>query len=397
MRRGISVSRPRLLVLASTYPARPGDGTPGFVRDLALREAQQYDTVVLVPMVPGAPREENDGPLRVVRFRYFPRHFENLAHGAIIENLRSSRWNWLQVVPFLLAEAVAVRRLVRQHRPDVMHVHWILPQGAVALISARGIPWVVTTLGGDVYALKNPIANRLKRMVVRRARAVTTMNSDMRDRLVALGAPTSTTHVMPMGADVDAVRAAADGIASEPGRLLFVGRLVEKKGLAVLIEALRMIPAGLTWSLDVVGDGPLRSRLEAAADGLPVRFLGQLGRDELSRRLGASSIVVVPSVPAASGDQDGLPVALLEAMAVGRPAVGSRLSGIDDAIADGETGLLVPPGDPAALATALEKLLTDESLRTTLGAAASRRAETFSVSAIGSRYTSLLDEVRAAR
>ncbi|MEP6761304.1 MAG: glycosyltransferase, partial [Sporichthyaceae bacterium] len=72
-------------------------------------------------------------------------------------------------------------------------------------------------------------------------------------------------------------------------------------------------------------------------------------------------------------------------------------SGIDDAIADGETGLLVPPGDPAALATALEKLLTDESLRTTLGAAASRRAETFSVSAIGSRYTSLLDEVRAAR
>ena len=348
-------------------------------------------------MVPGAPREENDGPLRVVRFRYFPRRFENLAHGAIIENLRSSRWNWLQVVPFLLAEAVAVRRLVRKHRPDVMHVHWILPQGAVALVSARGIPWLVTTLGGDVYALKNPIANRLKRMVVRRARAVTTMNSDMRDRLVALGASTSTTHVMPMGADVDAVRAAADGIASENGRLLFVGRLVEKKGLAVLIEALRMIPAGVTWSLDVVGDGPLRSRLEVAADGLPVRFLGQLGRDELSRSLGASSVVVVPSVPAASGDQDGLPVALLEAMAVGRPAVGSRLSGIDDAIADGETGLLVPPGDPAALATALEKLLTDESLRTTLGAAASRRAETFSVSAIGSRYTSLLDEVRAAR
>lgn len=397
MRQGISVTRPRLLVIASTYPARPGDGTPGFVRDLALREADHYDTVVLVPMVPGAPRDEVDGSLRVVRFRYFPRRFENLADGAIIENLRSRRSSWVQVLPFLLAEALAVRRLVREHRPDVLHIHWILPQGAVALLTARGIPWVVTTLGGDVYALRNPIANRLKRMVVRRARAVTTMNSDMRDRLVALGAPTSTTHVMPMGADVDAVREAAAGIASEPGRLLFVGRLVEKKGLGVLIEALRMIPEGVPWSLDIVGDGPLRSQVETASRGLPVRFLGQLGRDDLSRRLGASSIVVVPSVPAASGDQDGLPVALLEAMAVGRPAVGSRLSGIDDAIVDGETGLLVPPGDPAALAAALEKLLTDSGLRSALGVAASRRAESFSVRAIGSRYTSLLDEVRAAR
>ena len=348
-------------------------------------------------MVPGAPREEEDGPLRVVRFRYFPSRFETLAHGAIIENLRSRRWSWLQVVPFLLAEAFALRRLVREHRPDVLHIHWILPQGAVALLTARAVPWLVTTLGGDVYALRNPLAIRLKRMVVRRARAVTTMNSDMRDRLVAIGAPATTTHVMPMGADVDAVRSAAAGIAPVPGRLLFVGRLVEKKGLVVLLDALRMIPAGVTWSLDIVGDGPLRARLETAAQGLPVRFLGQLGRDELSRSLGASSVVVVPSVPAASGDQDGLPVALLEAMAVGRPAVGSRLSGIDDAIVDGETGLLVPPGDVGALATALEKLLTDGTLRSTLGAAASRRAESFSVSSIGRRYTSLLDEVRTAR
>jgi glycosyltransferase involved in cell wall biosynthesis len=348
-------------------------------------------------MVPGAPREEEDGPLRVVRFRYFPSRFETLAHGAIIENLRSRRWSWLQVVPFLLAEAFALRRLVREHRPDVLHIHWILPQGAVALLTARAVPWLVTTLGGDVYALRNPLAIRLKRMVVRRARAVTTMNSDMRDRLVAIGAPATTTHVMPMGADVDAVRSAAAGIAPVPGRLLFVGRLVEKKGLVVLLDALRMIPAGVTWSLDIVGDGPLRSRLEAAAQGLPVRFLGQLGRDELSRSLGASSVVVVPSVPAASGDQDGLPVALLEAMAVGRPAVGSRLSGIDDAIVDGETGLLVPAGDAGALATALEKLLTDTALCASLGAAASQRAESFSVSAIGSRYSSLLDEVRTAR
>jgi colanic acid/amylovoran biosynthesis glycosyltransferase len=385
--------RPRLLVVASTYPAAADDGTPGFVRDIALVEAEEFDTRVLVPRVPAAGhREERSGHLTVQRFRYFPRRWEDLAHGAILENLRSRKSRWLQLLPFVVAEALALRRAIRTYRPDVLHVHWILPQGAAALLAARKVPWLVTTLGGDVYALSDPISDRLKRAVLRRARVVTAMNSDMTVRLIAQGAPPEATHVLPMGADVEAIRVAAAGEQQVPGRIMFAGRLVEKKGVAVLLDALRRLPA-TGWTLDIVGDGQLRAELTRLADGLPVTFRGQLSRTELARSYARAEIAVVPSVAAASGDQDGLPVTLLEAMAVGCAVVASQLAGIDAAVIHGENGLLVPPGDAEALAATLEALLADPDRRAKLGAAARSRAEEFSVAGFGARYRRLLWDV----
>lgn len=383
-------------MLASTFPAGPDDGTPAFVRDLAAYQAAEFETLVLVPRVPGSARWERVGPLTVQRFRYFPRRWEDLAAGAILENLRSRRSRWLQVLPFVLAEAWALHRAVRRHRPDVLHLHWLLPQGVAALLAGRRVPWLVTTLGGDVYALSDPVSRRLKRAVLRRAAAVTAMNADMSARLVALGAPAAATHVLPMGADVEAVRAGGDGVGRVPGRILVVGRLVEKKGLAVLLDALRRVDVP-GWSLEVVGDGPLRDGLERAAAGLPVTFRGALPRRELAAAYARSEIVVVPSVQAASGDQDGLPVALLEAMAAGCAVVGSRIAGIDAAVLDGDSGLLVPPGDPAALAATLAELLADPDRRAKLGAAARARSDDFSVAAVGYRYCQLLREVAGRR
>ena len=384
------------MVLASTFPARYDDGTPAFVRDLAAYEATEFETLVVVPRVPGSARRERQGRLTVHRFRYFPRRWETLADGAILENLRRRPSAWLQVLPFVLAEAWALHRAVRGHRPDVLHVHWLLPQGLAGLIAGRKVPWLVTTLGGDVYALGDPASRALKRAVLRRAGAVTAMNTDMAARLIALGAPAADTHVLPMGADVTAVRDGGDGVERVPGRILFVGRLVEKKGLAVLLAALRRVgPTG--WTLEVVGDGPLRAEVEAAAAGLPVEFRGALSRTSLAASYARSEVVVVPSVSAASGDQDGLPVALLEAMAAGCAVVGSRIAGIDAAVVDGDSGLLVPPGDAGALAAALTGLLADPERRAKLGAAARARADEFSVAAIGNRYCALLREVAARR
>jgi colanic acid/amylovoran biosynthesis glycosyltransferase len=389
-----AVRRPRLLVLASTFPAAANDGTPAFVRDLAGYQATEFDTLVLVPRVPGAAGRERTGELTVRRFRYFPRRWEDLAEGAILENLRRDRSRWLQVLPFLLAEVWAVRRAVREHRPDVLHVHWMVPQGLAALLAAGRVPRVVTTHGGDIYALRDRISVWCKRRVLRRASAVTAMNSDMAGRLVGLGADPRTVHVLPMGADVDAVRSAGVGVARVPGRIVFVGRLVEKKGVAVLLDAVRRLPPG-GWSVEIVGDGPLRGELEARAAGLPVTFRGALPRTEVGAAYARSEIVVVPSVPAASGDQDGLPVALLEAMSAGCAVVGSRIAGIDAAVDDGDNGLLVPPGDPDRLAAALGGLLADPGRRAELGAAARARSDGFSVDAVGRRYCALLREVLA--
>jgi len=383
-------ARTRLLVIASTFPASAEDGTPAFVRDLAAYLSAEFDTTVLVPRVPGAPRAESIGGLCVRRFRYFPQRYEDLADGAIIENLRRRRSRWLQVLPLVTAETWALRRAVRRYRPDVLHIHWIIPQGLAALVAARKVPWLVTTLGGDVYALGDPVSTRLKTMVLRRAGAVTTMNEDMCRRLIDLGAPAGSTEVLPMGADISGIRAGAQAEERLPGRLLFVGRLVEKKGAAVLLRALRALAGPPGWSLDIVGDGPLRAELQRAAVGLPVTFHGALGRSELARAYGRASIAVFPSVPAASGDQDGLPVSLLEAMGAGCAPVASRLPGIDAVVSDGVTGLLVPAGDAEELSRALRRVLDDRELSQRLGAAAAQQAEAFSVPAIGARYAGLL-------
>jgi colanic acid/amylovoran biosynthesis glycosyltransferase len=388
--------RLRLLVVASTFPSRQGDGTPEFVRDLSLRLGETFETVVLVPRVPGATRREQVGDVVIERFAYFPRRWEDLAHGAIIENLRARRSRWLQVVPFLLSEALHLRRLIRRHHPDILHLHWVLPQGLAALVAGRRVPWVVTTLGGDVYALRGALSRQLKGAVLRRARAVTAQNEDMRRTLVDLGAPAAATYVQVPGADIVGMRKLVSAAEEQiPGRLVFVGRLVEKKGVAVLLDALRRLPATLPWTLEIIGDGPLGDDLKSRGAGLPVTFSGSASREGLANAYARSAIVVVPSIPAASGDQDGLPTVLLEAMGAGRTVVASDLPGINEAVTDGESGLLVPPNDPDALASALRAALADDGLRDRLGAAAQLRSDDYTIEACSQRFVEILSEAAA--
>ncbi|MRX42901.1 glycosyltransferase [Agromyces kandeliae] len=390
--------KPRLLVLASTFPAHASDGTPAFVRDLAEREAARFDVMVVVPRVPGAPERERLGALEIRRYGYFPRRWEDLADGAIIENLREKRSRWLQVLPFFVAQFIATRRAARDWRPDVAHVHWIIPQGVVARLALSRTPALLTTLGGDLYALNARPLRALKSSVVRWARAVTVMNAEMRERVIELGAEPDAVQVLPMGADLSAVQA-VPAVEAEPDRtrILFVGRLVEKKGLEVLLDALRELGSGPTVSLTVVGDGPLRASLESRALGLDVTFAGQLGRAELVRRYAACDLAVFPSVLAASGDKDGLPVALLEAMAAGCAIVASDVPGINEAVEDGVNGVLVPPGDTGRLTETLDALVDDPALRQRLGAAARETAEQYSADAVGAKYGELLTTVASVR
>ena len=200
-----------------------------------------------------------------------------------------------------------------------------------------------------------------------------------RERLIEFGCPAYKISVQRMGVDLASLpfrlRPSSQGA---PIEVLSIGRLVEKKGFADALRALaspRLAGAPLRYHL--VGDGPLRTELQDLTRNLNlgerVVFHGSLLREQIRELRDRADLMLVPSVTAANGDQEGLPVALMEAMAAGLPVVATRHSGIPELVIDGQTGLLVPERDPEALAASISRLLAEPSLRERLALAARER------------------------
>jgi glycosyltransferase involved in cell wall biosynthesis len=167
----------------------------------------------------------------------------------------------------------------------------------------------------------------------------------------------------------------ADGL-----RLVCVARFQEKKGLDTLLRAAALLrDAGVRFALRIFGDGPLRPALEAERDRLGVAAVVHLGgsipQEAVAAELRAAHVFVMPCREDRRGDMDGIPTVFMEAMATGRPVVSSAISGIPELVRDGETGLVVPPDDPAAVAAAVRRLAEDPALRDRLAAAARTRVE----------------------
>ena len=169
--------RPRLLVLASTYPRWDGDHEPGFVHELSRRLTNDFYVRVLTPHHLGAANEEARDGVDVRRYRYAPEGLETLIYdGGMMTNLRRHPWKWLLVPLFFTAQLLATWRQVRSFRPHVIHAHWLIPQGLVAAIlatmSRRFPPFLVTSHGADLHGLRFWPMPALKRFVARRASAL---------------------------------------------------------------------------------------------------------------------------------------------------------------------------------------------------------------------------------
>jgi glycosyltransferase involved in cell wall biosynthesis len=217
-----------------------------------------------------------------------------------------------------------------------------------------------------------PFLAPLLRRIVRGSDAVTAISSYTAGRL-ARQVPGVRPAIIPFGAAVDAPAEPPpyewDG--TRPFELLFVGRLVERKGVHLLLDALASLPPERRPLLHVVGDGPERSRLEERARRLELGagavFHGFVAKDELQRRLATCDAFVLPAVVDAKGDTEGLGVVLIEAMGYARPVIASAAGGIVDIVEDGRSGFLVPPGDAPALADAVARLMEDPARARALG------------------------------
>jgi len=369
--------KPRLLVLATTFPKSLNDGTPSFVLDIAREHAKTFDVWVLTPMVPGARRWETIDNVRISRFHYLFPATEDLADGSIMDNLRKSFYQKLQL-PFMLA-SFSYRYLFRAlyWKPAVIHAHWIIPGGLISKLTPW-IPRVITTHGGDVYALNSKRMLSLKRFILKSS-SVTTVNNEMRERLIE-NSLVEDAEVIPMGVKLEKL-----DVQKTPRQLVFVGRLVEKKGLQYLLEAVTEIDC----QLKVIGDGPLAESLKELAPA-NVEFLGQLSKQQVMRVIAESELMVIPSVIAKNGDREGLPVTLMEAASNQTAVIATNLTGINEVVIDGETGVLVEQRDVQGLKDAITNLLVDDKTRTRLQLALHEKAKDFDIEMIAEKYRSVI-------
>jgi colanic acid/amylovoran biosynthesis glycosyltransferase len=301
--------------------------------------------------------------------------------------------------------AAPFERLLAGRKPTLIHAHFGI-EGVYALpLAARlGVPLVTTFHGFDAtlstagffgspaWAWYPVLRPRLKR----EGNLFLCASSFIRDKLLAQGFPAERTLVHYIGVDSTAIMPRAAG--EEEPVILHVARLVEVKGTEFLIRAFGLL-ARPEARLVLIGDGPLRGRLEQLARECGVaervEFLGALPHREVLGWMRRASLLALPSVRTASGREEGLGMVTLEAAATGVPAVGSDLGGIRETIRDRETGFLVPERDPAALAARMEALLADEALRRRMGEAARRRVEReFDITRQSAVLEEIYDEVR---
>jgi glycosyltransferase involved in cell wall biosynthesis len=390
---GVTAGRPLdLLFLTQTYPRFDGDTAGPFIRDLARGLVRGGDRLtVLTPHAEGVPESWQDDGIEVVSFRYAPERHEVLGYGRSLEADERVKARAALAAPLyaLAARRAVLRQLGRQlgKRPfDLVHAHWIVPNGLVAAAVGGRTPLAIGLHGSDVFLAEKRGVRTLARWALSRARLLTGCSPELVDRVRALGFPAERSRVIPYGVDVEAFSPALErrplwrrrlGIPEGAPLLLGVGRMATKKGFQILIE---ILPALLREhpELRVVlaGGGDLLERFRAAARpwGERVHLPGPVLRDTLPDLYRAADLFVLPAVHDAKGNVDGLPNVILEAMASGLPVVASGISGIPLAVEEGLTGLLVPEGDPGALLAALRGLLADPDEARAMGERGRRKA-----------------------
>lgn len=392
-------ARRSVVMTASTFPRSLTDDRPTFVLELAQSLSTRWMVTVLAPHEPGAARRERLGEVEVVRYRYRVPGLRALtAGGGILASIRAYPMGALQVPLFLASQAAALRRACARLSPALIHAHWIVPQGTIAaLAGAATIPRLGTAHGGDIWALRRGRTSAVLRWTLGRLQLVTAVSSALRDAVVEI-APSLAVEVAPMGVDTRLFAPTAELTGPDPWpqgvglRLLFVGRLVEKKGVAVLLAALAK-GREEDHRLVVAGDGPLRRQLEVQVRDLGlgerVRFLGAIPHRSLPPLYASADLFVGPSITAEDGDSEGLGLVFAEALSSGTPVVASDLAAIRDVVRDAETGITFPAGDADALAESIRRL-AGPNLRSELAARARASVvTTMSTAIIADRYDAL--------
>lgn len=360
----------KVCVITSVFPRHEGDPSASWLVEVVRRiQKKGLEVFVFCPSFKGLSDQTIHG-IKVRRFRYFFKAKEDLTHDQGAPNkIRSPIYLFISFF-YVLFGLVHFIRYCRKERFDVLHVHWPFPHGlfsyAGAKVSRAGT--VLHFHGAELLLVKRFafVKYFLKHAISHADRIVA--NSSFTKSKVQEIVP-SEVEVIGFGPAIEEKRFRRPSNSRK--RVLYVGRMIERKGVEYLVRAMTDVTARVDCELILVGDGDQKAKLqtlvhETGLDGR-VRFEGVLPNEALNERYQQCDAFVLPAIVDSRGDTEGFGVVLIEALTYKKPIVASSVGGILDIIKHRETGLLVPEKDAAALARGIVEVLTDEPLAARLG------------------------------
>ena len=335
---------------------------------------------------PNDPRFHEDLPKLKGRVAYIPDIFESkrlLEHGSRLRK-SSSRKGYFRTLGYVLRrsrpslgwrflQACYVANEARRLGIEHLHAHFATRPATVAFLASKisGIPYSFTAHAMDIF--KSHLDPRALARKIEEARFVVTV-SDFNKAHLEERTPAAKGKVFRIYNGIPLARFSPNGVvAEEPFTILCVARLVEKKGIPVLLEACKVLrDRGVAFRCWIVGKGRTRPQLEELIErwnlGSQVRLLGPLTQGEVLKRYRSAHLYVLPCIIGSDGNRDGLPVSIVEALACGLPVLTTPVTGIPEVVRDRVNGLLVRPGDSDSLARAMLDVMSDRALYETLRA-----------------------------
>lgn len=362
----------KICFITSVFPRCEGDRPGCFLLELGTHLKQAgIDLKVFAPSFEDLAHHTVSG-IEVYRFRYFPAKWENLTHTTEAAHRRVQNLLYLFIACwYMVFGTFAIAGFARRERFDILHVHWPFPHGVFGLTGAvvSGARLVLSFHGAELLlAKKHPWIEPFLRFAIARSSAIICNSSFTAKQLLEVS-PTVAPTVIPYGAAIEAKPSAMTD--NKTKQVLFVGRLVERKGVLYLIRAMAKVVKAIDATLLIAGEGPERSRLEAEIDTLRlkahVQLCGFVSNERLIELYQSCDIFVLPSIEDRDGDTEGLGVVLVEALCYKKPVVASRVGGIVDIIEDGATGILVEQKSEDDLAAAILRVLKEPDLARRLG------------------------------
>ena len=350
-----------VLVLTSTFPLKSASHINPSVRNLVLALSKKAKVTLLLPDdIALETHYLNDPNIKIIRFKYFwPRSLQKLVYGSgIIPNIKANPLLFFEILPFIIFQSIAIKRVVRTNRVDAVLANWAIPSGLSAALSGLlHSSKLVTYIHGSDANIKNKAYNAMLRFVVNRSDAVITVSKPLARKISS-----KTNHpnimVIPQGVNLIRIRPKQK---TRKKHIIFAGRLIKGKGATNLIRAFKIVLSKYSqYTLLVIGDGPQRRYLKLYIKRNRIRnvkLLGNVSNAKLTDILQSSTLLVFPSdLP------EGLPNILLEAGVCRTPILTSKVGGVSDLISE-RYGYFTET-DPKQIANNIDKILSNYKVAT---------------------------------